>query len=169
MEDIERKLALSAVFIVVVFVFTLLIVIPIPATQGYFNIGEVGVYLAALIGGPFVGAIAGGIGSMFVDLISAPIYAPATLIVKGIEGYVVGVLFKKLKESIKNVNIRASLSCAIGGVFMIVGYFLYETYLTNMVYALFEVPYNILQVVVGILVAVPVYVGLQRMGYNVEN
>ncbi len=170
LEEIDyKKLSLTVVFIAVIFVFTLAIVLPIPATQGYFNIGEIGVYLAALIGGPFVGAVAGGVGSMLADLVSAPIYAPATLVVKGAEGYVTAKLFRVLKEKFQAKNWVAALSCAVGGAIMITGYFIYEIFLTNLASALAEVPYNVFQVIVGIVVAVPVYFGLLRMGYNVED
>jgi len=156
-------------FTAIVAVFTIVIVIPAPVTQGYINVGEIGVYMAALIGGPLVGGIAGGVGSMIIDLIVAPIYAPATLVIKGVEGSVAGYLFRTLRKKMNNISLAAVFSCAIGGVFMVTGYFLYELFLFNLASAISEVPGNTLQVVVGVIVSVPVYLGLLRMGYNVEN
>jgi len=47
----------------------------------------------ALLFGPIVGGIAGGLGSMLADLILGYAhYAPATLVIKGFEGVVVGFL-----------------------------------------------------------------------------
>jgi hypothetical protein len=42
-----------------------------------------------------------------------------------------------------------------GGVVMVLGYFLYETYLFGLGAALVEVPINIGQVTIGLIVSVP--------------
>ncbi|MEM3458606.1 MAG: ECF transporter S component [Candidatus Bathyarchaeia archaeon] len=91
-----RSLAVTAVFTALVCVVTILFSIYVPATEGFFNIGESMVFLSALLFGPFVGAFAGGVGSMLADLILGyPHYAPATLIIKACEGAVVGTLKRK--------------------------------------------------------------------------
>jgi uncharacterized membrane protein len=91
-----RSLAVTAVFTALVCVVTILFSIYVPATEGFFNIGESMVFLSALLFGPFVGAFAGGVGSMLADLILGyPHYAPATLIIKACEGAVVGTLKSK--------------------------------------------------------------------------
>ncbi len=83
----------ASVFASFVCIATIVISIRVLATEGYFNIGESVVYLSALLFGPAVGAFAGGVGSMIADLILGyPHYAPATLIIKAIEGYVVGII-----------------------------------------------------------------------------
>lgn len=105
-----KLMTLVAIFAAVVFVFTIVVAISIPATGGYWNIGETGVYLAALIGGPIVGALAGGLGSALADLyLGYPIYAPGTLIIKAIEGFVVGYLYLALLGGRESVKKRYSL------------------------------------------------------------
>jgi len=98
----ERKimssfnLAVVAVFTALVWVVTVIFSIYVPATEGFFNIGESMVFLSALLFGPFVGAFAGGVGSMLADLfLGFPHYAPATLVIKACEGAVVGSLKKR--------------------------------------------------------------------------
>jgi Predicted membrane protein len=72
----------------------------IPSTKGYFNIGEAMIYTAAILFGPLIGAFAGGVGSMLADiLLGYYYYAPATLVVKAIEGFVVGFLSRKTRAS----------------------------------------------------------------------
>jgi uncharacterized membrane protein len=89
-------LAVTAVFTALVCAATMLFSIYVPATEGFFNIGESMVFLSALLFGPFVGAFAGGVGSMLADiLLGFPHYAPATLVVKACEGAVVGMLKKR--------------------------------------------------------------------------
>lgn len=90
------NLAVTAVFTALVCVVTIIFSIYVPATEGFFNIGESMVFLSALLFGPLVGAFAGGVGSMLADLLLGyPHYAPATLIIKACEGAVVGALKKK--------------------------------------------------------------------------
>jgi uncharacterized membrane protein len=87
------KLAVTAVFTALVAVATIIFSIYVPATRGYFNVGESMVFLSALLFGPFIGAFAGGVGSMIADLyLGYPLYAPATLVIKACEGAIVGFL-----------------------------------------------------------------------------
>jgi len=62
------------------------------------------VCITALLFGPIVGGNAGGLGSMLADLILGYAhYAPATLVIKGFEGLVVGFLGSRTpKVSQKN-------------------------------------------------------------------
>lgn len=90
------NLAVAAVFTALVCVATISFSIYVPATQGFFNIGESMVFLSAIFFGPLVGAIAGGVGATLADIILGyPHYAPATLVIKACEGAVVGSLIKR--------------------------------------------------------------------------
>ena len=75
----------------------------VPQTTGFFNIGEIMVYATAILFGPLVGALAGGIGSMLADLfLGYPHFALATLLIKGCEGGIVGLLSRKKLGLSKN-------------------------------------------------------------------
>jgi uncharacterized membrane protein len=90
------SLAITAVSAALVCVVTMAFSIYVPATEGFFNIGESMVFLSAILFGPFVGAFAGGVGSMLADLLLGfPHYAPATLVIKACEGGVVGLMKKR--------------------------------------------------------------------------
>ena len=54
------KLVLAALFAAMCCAATMLIHIPVPATNGYINLGDAMVLLAALLLGPVYGAAAGG-------------------------------------------------------------------------------------------------------------
>jgi len=93
-----KVVASTAVFTAFVAATTSVFSVYIPATQGYFNVGEIMVYTAALLMGPYVGAFAGGVGSMLSDLsLGYPYYAPGTLVVKGLEGFIVGYLASRAR------------------------------------------------------------------------
>jgi uncharacterized membrane protein len=159
------KLAFAAVFTALAFVVSSQIPpIPIPATGGYFNVGEVTIYVAALLFGPFVGGFSGGVGAMLSDLyLGFALFAPGTLIIKSIEGAIVGALNIKLQKLIPNITIRAIISVLTGGLAMVTGYFLYEIILGLGVVAIAEVPLNIGQMLIGLAIAVPIMYAVLRV------
>ena len=89
------NIALLAIFTALATITTLVLTIPYPVTNGYFNLGDTIVMLGGLILGPIGGFIVGGVGSALADMIVAPIYAPITLVVKGFEGMAVGFFCSK--------------------------------------------------------------------------
>jgi uncharacterized membrane protein len=91
-------IAITAAFTALVFVATFSFRIPLPISGGYFNLGDVVIYVTALSFGPWIAAFAGGVGSMLSDIIGYPIYAPWTLLIKGMEGLIVGLLFTKFNR-----------------------------------------------------------------------
>jgi uncharacterized membrane protein len=161
------KLTLAAVFAALVFIVSSQIPpIPIPATGGYFNVGETTIYVAALLFGPFVGALAGGIGASLSDIyLGFGVFAPGTLIIKGAEGAIVGCLNMKLQKYIKNTTICAVIAVITGGLAMVLGYFLYEQIVLGypLAAALAEVPLNLGQMAVGLVIAIPIMHAVLRV------
>jgi len=159
------KLSLAAVFAALVFVATYSFVISIPATSGYFNLGETVIYVAALIFGPLVGALSGGIGAMIADIVLAAQFAPGTLIIKGFEGTIVGYLNQKFQKRNRNYSLNAVIPVIIGGLEMVAGYFIYEQLVLGYpaAVAFAEVPFNIVQMLVGLVVAIPVTQAILRV------
>jgi uncharacterized membrane protein len=95
-EKTPLYMTVTAIFTALVCIATIIFSVYVPATEGFFNIGESMVFLSALLFGPYVGAFAGGVGSMLADLLLGyPHYAPATLVIKACEGFIVGMLSKK--------------------------------------------------------------------------
>lgn len=120
---------MAALFTAVTFVGTILIRIPVGI--GYVNFGDAVVMIAAVVLGPVGAALAGGLGSALADLFGFAMYAPFTLVIKGLEGFVCGVVFKSLLKG-KNPYLRALVSFLLGAVTVVVGYAL-----TDMLLVLF--------------------------------
>lgn len=140
--------AISAVMTGLVAATTIAIRVPTPATSGYINIGDTMVMLSGVLFGPLVGAFAGGFGSALADAFGGyPHWAPFTLIIKGVEGWIVGYLVSKRSDF--TVVLIATI---VGGFLMVSGYFFVEVYLYGFGAALTEVPGNTLQAVSGIIV-----------------
>ena len=63
------KVSLIAIFTALTAVATISFSVSVPATRGYFNIGETMVYVAALLFGASIGGLSAGLGSMIADLV----------------------------------------------------------------------------------------------------
>ena len=141
------SISIIGIFTALNFVITYWIQIPIPATGGYINIGDIAVMFTALLFGPIIGGIAGGLGPMLADIFSPYIiYAPATLLIKGIEGFLIG-LISNPKNCEGRVSYRDIIAVLIGGILIPLGYFLYEAFILGfgVAVALVEVPGNFFQ------------------------
>jgi len=149
------QIALIVVMSALVAVGTLIVRIPNPM-GGYFNVGDVMIFVAALAFGPLVGGAAGGLGSAVADIIGFPLFAVPTLIIKGLEGLIAGLVANK-----KSVY-RDIFSVVAAGAEMVIGYFLVEVYLWGLGGALAEVPANVAQIAVGGLIGIPIALVLRR-------
>ena len=133
-----RIVAVAAVMIAVTAVFTLLVRIPIPATQGYVNFSDVATYFAAFAFGPVIGFVAGGIGAALADIIGGYAqFAVLTLLAHGLQGVVAGILGRG--RSLPGLIVAWAAGPAIA-----------------------EAPFNLLQNVAGGLVGIPLYLAVRR-------
>lgn len=155
-----RVIALSAIMIATTAALTMFVSIPFPATRGYFNLGDAMVMLAGLLLGARLGGIAGGVGSAIADvLLGFGYFAPITLIVKGLEGFLVGAIGHGRKFPFKVLGV------VIGAIEMLAGYFSFETVMFGVGPAITElVSINWLQVVFGAIISLAL-VGAIIKGY----
>lgn len=146
-------ISLLAILTALTTIATVVLVIPIPATGGYFNFGDIMVMISGLLLGPAGGFIAGGVGSMFGDVALGYVgFAPITLIVKGLEGFAVGYLSRRTlaQDRIGKWDVIAVI---IGSAVMLLGYLVAETILEDFGPALVElITGNLLQVTAGSVV-----------------
>jgi len=151
------QLSLMAIMSALVAVGTLIIRIPNPM-GGYFNVGDVMIFVSALTFNPLIGGVASGLGSAIADIIGFPIFAIPTLVIKGLEGLLASLITNK-KSFFRDV-----FAVAAAGAEMVLGYFLVELYVFQwgLGGALAEVPANIAQIVVGGIVGIPVALVLRR-------
>jgi len=156
-----RIIAFSAVMAALVCVATMLIQVPIPATKGFFNLGDAMVMVAGLTFGPLVGAIAGGLGSSLADFLGGwYTWVPFTLIIKGVEGFLVGWIMKYLGKS-RGTYIYI-LAWIIGGLEMVSGYFLVQVVMYGFSAALVELPFNFVQMAMSGIIGVPIYLAIRK-------
>jgi uncharacterized membrane protein len=117
------RIGIVAAFSALSFVGTTVIRVPIPASGGYFNLGDTFVMIAALLYGPGVGALVGLIGPTLSDAIGFPQFIPATAIVKCLEGWVVGAIGYQANG---HSHARTVSALATGSAILVIGYFVFE-------------------------------------------
>lgn len=154
-----RRVAIAAVMIATVAVFTRFIVVPIGA--GFFNFSDVAIYFAAFAFGPWVGFVAGGAGAALADLsLGYSQFAILTFVAHGLEGLVAGYLGKGQPLP------RMIAGWLTGTIVMVGVYFIGEYAVPGMwggpPQALTEWPFNVLQNVAGGLVGIPLVIAVRR-------
>ena len=120
-----------------------LISLPLPSGYGYVNLGDAGVFLCACLLPGGLGALAAGVGAALADLILGwAMYAPVTLLIKGITALLAGLAMRKTGRG----AMPLSLACCL---LVPLGYFLFETVLLTAPVAAVNVLPNGFQAIVG--------------------
>lgn len=148
------ELTLCGVFAAFVFLLTRYIQVQIiPAKGGLVHLGNVPMFFAAAFFGKRVGAVCGGLGMALSDLMSQwAVYAPASLVVVGLMGFVFAVIVRR-KPTI--LNLIAATIIVLG--IKLVGYYLFEVLLTRSVLVpLASIPGNVMQIATGAIIAIPI-------------
>ena len=214
-------IAVVALMIAITTVFTVAVQVPIPATTGYVNFSDVAIYFTAFLFGPWVGFVAGGVGTALADLsLGYAQFAPLSFVAHGLEGLLAGYIVHRLYPQLTRGSNRlwrvlsalgwilgsipfilflvlfivlvlvplralqgrlkglprevreiweersqipgAGVGWALGTVAMLAGYLLGEALMFGWAPALVELPFNLLQNVVGGLVGIPLVLAVRR-------
>ena len=161
------NVGIVAAFSTLAFVGTTVIRIPIPATGGYFNLGDTFVMVAALLYGPAIGGLVGFIGPALSDAIGFPQFILATAVVKGVEGIVIGFI----STGAKGDSLAKPVLALLAGIGILVGgYFVFEAYIypalgktipffkvTDAKAALAEIVPNLLQGTISAIIALGIW------------
>lgn len=152
-----RQLTLAALFIALTTVATMVIHIPVPATQGFVNVGDSFVLLSGLLFSHYYGALIGGVGSALADLfLGYTIFAPVTLIVKAIEALLASYIDRG------NTVLRV-IAVIVGVTWMVFGYFIFEVFMFDLPVALSAVIPNSIQGIVSAGLALLLYPIVRRL------
>jgi len=144
------KLVTAALMAAMTCVVTMILPIRIPfGNGGYIHPGDAFVLLSGIILGPLYGGLAAGLGSMMADLLAGfPQYIFATLLIKTTAAVVGAYSYRHIR---KNSVILAGI---FGGIVVTLGYFICDRILYGSIeIALVGVPFNLLQNIMGIVIA----------------
>ena len=147
-----------SILIALTVIMTMVVSIPIVGGNGYVNLGDMVIFLAALMLGKKSAFLVGGLGSFLADLLLGfGIYAPASFVIKGLEGFIAGYLIEK-----KLSGRYPILATIVAGLWMAFGYYIFEIFLYGSKGALASVPANLAQGVLGALASIILYTALKR-------
>lgn len=157
----EKLLVYLALLTSLCTVATMAIPIPTP-TGGYLNAGDIVVVLTALLAGPLYGGIVSSLGAAAADLFAGyVIYAPGTLLAKGLAAMVTGLVFRLFR---KKTIISTTGSAICGELLMAAVYFVYEALALGFgLGAAVEIPGNLLQGAAGVAGGALIYHALIRI------
>ena len=155
-----KSLAITAICLVLVYVFTAVVNIRLPFAPngGLVHLGNVPLFVAAILFGKRTGMIAGGIGMGLFDLLSGwTLWAPFTLVIVGCMGLVVGAITEK-RKNMGFIVLALIAACAI----KIVGYYFAEVVIYgNWVVPFTSIPGNLIQIGVAAVITLIIIKPLQ--------
>ena len=165
-------LAIALVFCAAMFIH---IRIPIAGIGGMIHLGDLPLFVFALLYGSKTGALAGALGLTLFDMLSGwVLWAPFTFVIAGAKGYVLGMAWAGVDGAgvtgagmtgagVAEVGMSGAtfrrywLSVAAAALITVAGYYLAEAFLYgNWLLPLGSVPVNLLQVAVAALLAAPI-------------
>ena len=137
--SLNERVVTTGLMMALVVVMTMIIRVPVPATNGYIHLGA-------------------GIGSALADLFAGyASYAPITLVIKGLMAVVMGLCIDyAIKKGFSKIGLQIMevSSMIISGLFMVAGYYLYASIISgNFIVPLSSIPMNCIQFGVGVVLA----------------
>ena len=132
--------------------------LPFAPNGGLVHLGNVPLFVAAILFGKRTGMIAGGIGMGLFDLLSGwTLWAPFTLVIVGCMGFVVGAITEK-RKNMGFIVLALIAACAI----KIVGYYFAEVVIYgNWVVPFTSIPGNLIQIGVAAVITLIIIKPLQ--------
>lgn len=161
-----KDIVISGLLTALVFIATKFINIrlPISINGGLIHLGNVMLFLSAIVFGKKKGAIAGAFGMGLFDVVSGWMaWAPFTFIIRGVMGYIIGSI-ANIKGKDGNNFIYNLVAVIIGGLWMIAGYYIAEVILYRNWYSpITSIPGNIIQIVIGAVLGLPMASAMKRL------
>lgn len=155
-----RRLTLAALMLALAVVLGRFFLIPIPWTHGNLNLCDAGILIAAMLLGPAYGTAVGGLGGMFLDLISGyPQYAIFSLIAHGLEGLAAGALYRRAGHS----TLKKWCVLIIAIIIMTLCYFFSDSFMYHSwMVGFLGIGGNLLQGIIGVVIAMWLVPHLQK-------
>ncbi|HWR41009.1 MAG TPA: ECF transporter S component [Patescibacteria group bacterium] len=158
-----RQLVYAALGIALVFTCTVFVNVrlPIAANGGLIHLGNVPLFLIAILYGRWMGAVAGGLGMALFDVVGGWfLWAPFTLIIVGLMGYTVGAIGEK-RQTLAAYAAALAAACLI----KVTGYYGAEAIIYgNWLAPLTSIPGNLVQIGVASALVLPIAPKLKKLG-----
>ena len=128
-------------------------IVKIPTQTGILTLLDAGIFFTAFYYGRREGAIVGGLGGFLIDLISGyPHWMVFSLLFHGLQGYFAG--FKEKWQG---------LGLVLATIIMVAGYACATAWMKGWGQALLDVPHNLLQNFVGMVVGYLIHQSIKKI------
>jgi uncharacterized membrane protein len=168
-----RDIALVGIMAAIIYLATAIINFP-TFYKGVVHAGDSMVFLAAVLFGKKRAAAAAAIGMSLFDITSSYIvWAPFTFFIKGSMAYIAAVIAYRSNLEGKDLK-NNTFAFIVAGLWMIFTYYIAGNILSifggmpfkvSIYQNLLDVPGNIVQVIVGIAIALPLSRGLKKVRF----
>ena len=156
---VVNGLAIALVLVAAMFVH---IRVPIAGAGGMIHLGDLPLFVFALLYGRKTGALAGAFGLTLFDLMSGwTLWAPFTFFIAGAAGYAAGLAGEKNPTNKLGIYVFSMLAA---NLITIIGYYAVEVILYgNWLAPVGSVPLNFLQVTLAAILALPIAKRLKKL------
>ena len=140
-------------------------IIKIPSLGGFVHIGDCMVFVSAFLLSPRKAAFASGVGMLLVDVLGGyMLWAPSTFIIKSVMALIAAQIIKQSLFGGYKVQL---LAFGVAAIFMVIGYFIagviiasvltgdVDSIMAGILFASRDIVPNIIQVITGIIIALP--------------
>lgn len=160
-----RELVQMGLLSALTFVATMAIHVP-SWNGGVIHLGDSMIFLTAVIFGRKYAAISGAIGMTMFDILSGySVWAPYTLIIKAVMGFIAGSVAYMGGEKGEN-SYKNAVGIFLAGIWMILGYYVAEVMITgNLVSPVASMTGNTIQFGAGAIIAFVIIAGIKRTSY----
>lgn len=160
-----KDIVITSLLTAMVFIATKFINIklPISINGGLIHLGNTMFFMAAIVFGRKKGAAAGAFGMALFDISSGwAAWAPFTFIIRGVMGFIIGTV-SYMGDRNGNSILWNIIGIFLAGIWMIGGYYAAEALLYgNWIAPVTSIPGNIVQIVIGAIIGVPIAAALKR-------
>lgn len=144
---VSNNIPLISLAIALTLIFTSVFSFPFLLATGYINLGDSIIFIFSSLLPPFLSAFVAATGSGLADLfLGYSFYIPATILAKGLMGFVFSILFRKRK-------FNNWINFIIAGALMILIYFVFETIIYDIKLAALNLVGNFVQLAVNSVLA----------------
>jgi uncharacterized membrane protein len=156
-------ICISGLMVALVLLATMFINIrlPISINGGLIHLGNVPLVATAILFGKRKGAIAGAFGMGLFDVLSGwMLWAPFTFVIRGVMGFVIGLIAERRQGKSLLLNLLAVFT---GGAWIVAGYYITEVILyQSFISPITSIPGNLIQVVTALAIGVPLATALKK-------
>lgn len=174
----SKTLSMVQIALMIAITTIVTMTVRVPTYAGYTHLGDSMIFLSVILLGKRKAVVSSSIGMCLADILSGYlVWAPFTLIIKGTMALVAALIVYRGKNDGTNVanNIVAFVAA---GIWMVFAYYIAGAFVTSfllsenvtfaqgLIVSLKDIPANIIEVLVGIALAIPLGKIIRKSSYK---